>query len=1021
MQSKNSLRDFNRAKTGVLARAVAAALATSALASQVYGQQVASGDGEAVEEIVILGSQIRGARTTGALSVSVVNTDDIAATAAISGDDLFRSLPEAGDITFNGTYLGGTNSNAARGDVSTVSLRGLAQGNTLLLLNGRRSVEHPTSQTDNGTPVFGYNVNAIPVSGIERVEILKDGAAALYGSDAIAGVVNNVLRGDYEGFEATMQYGVAEADEWTANMVFGTDFAGGRGNVSLFLGTSHRDAILAKDQDYTASSDLRPLVADTSFAGNVAFDNRSTSSSWGGFQALNTTSRITSNGVPVTDAAGFFHVQPANRSGCTYVIDSDICFNSGTVTTGAKRYLRQDTSLFPGFTQLPEVDRYNAFAFVNYELNDTVELFGELGLYTAETNAKSSAGNSLGSTPIFIPASAYYNPFGPVGSPNRLPGLNIPDEGLPLQIRNYRYTDMGSRDINVENYQYRILGGLRGEAFGWSWESAVLYNEANVKDAQDHGSSSAIQQALARTTPDAYNPFTGGDINNPSLPVVRRPNPQSTIDSFMITAVRENNASLGLWDFKVSRPDLFALPGGNVGVASGIEYRRHTYKDDRDSRQDESSPYIDIVSGTLYGSDLLGHSPSPDVRGDRNVFSAYLEFDIPLVSPDMEIPLIQALDLQLAGRYEDYSDVGSVTNPKAAAAWDVIDGLRLRGSWSEGFKAPNLEVVNIPVLERLNGRLDYTQCEADLRAGRISSYSTCTRSYGVPGLRQGNPNLEPEESESFSYGVVLLPDLLPQGAGDFTLTADAWTIKQSGIVGVLDEQSAMDLDYYYRLSGGSNPNVVRDAPTPEDVAAFAGSGLSPVGEVIYINSFFDNLLPLEVSGLDFGVTWENDFDTLGRFRINLNASKLLDFFQEPSPQQQVLIDAKAAGAIPENIPVAGASNLIEQRGNPEWRGNLSATWYRGPWQVGFMALYTGAVNDPAIRDVDGNLWMIDSHQTYNLYGQFTTGSWFGAETTLRFGARNLTDEDPPLADGGYLGNLHQPQGRYVYASITQSF
>jgi outer membrane receptor for ferrienterochelin and colicin len=162
-----------------LKQAIALAVGTGLISLQGYAQDSNSSDGEMVEEIVVLGSQIRGARTTGALPVSVVGRDEIASAAALSGDDLFRTLPEAGDITFNGTYLGGTNSNAARGDVSTVSLRGLAQGNTLLLLNGRRSVVHPTSQTDNGTPVFGYNVNAIPVAGIERVEILKDGAAAL--------------------------------------------------------------------------------------------------------------------------------------------------------------------------------------------------------------------------------------------------------------------------------------------------------------------------------------------------------------------------------------------------------------------------------------------------------------------------------------------------------------------------------------------------------------------------------------------------------------------------------------------------------------------------------------------------------------------------------------------------------------------------------------------------------------------------------------------------------------------------
>jgi iron complex outermembrane receptor protein len=489
----------------------------------------------------------------------------------------------------------------------------------------------------------------------------------------------------------------------------------------------------------------------------------------------------------------------------------------------------------------------------------------------------------------------------------------------------------------------------------------------------------------------------------------------------MITAVRENNASLSLWDFKVSRADLFALPAGDVGIAGGVEYRRHDYEDNRDSRQDKSNPYVDIVSGTVYGSDLLGHSPSPDVQGDRNVVSGYLELAVPLVSPDMDIPLIESLDLQLAVRYEDYSDVGSVTNPKAALAWDVMEGLRLRGSWSEGFKAPNLEVVNIPVLERLNGRFDNYKCEADLRSGRISSFSACTQNYGVPGLRQGNPNLKPEESENYSYGIVLLPELFPQGAGDFTITADAWTIKQTGIVGVLGEQSAMDLDYLARLSGGSNVNVVRQDPSPEEILDFEGTGLDPVGEVIFVNSFFDNLLPQEVAGVDFGISWANEFADLGNLRINLRATKLLDFFQEPSPQQQILIDASTAGVLDESIIIGGASSLIKQNGNPEWRGNLSATWSLGPWQAGFMALYTGAVEQPAVTDPSGNAFIVDSHQTLNLYGQYSTNAWFDSNTSLRFGARNLTDEIPPFARGGYLGNLHQPQGRYVYASINQSF
>ncbi|MEZ5987180.1 MAG: TonB-dependent receptor plug domain-containing protein, partial [Hyphomonas sp.] len=230
------------------------ALLLGVLSQGALAQEAEEDDTAQMEKVLVVGSQIAGAKVSGALPVAVVSPDEIQATGAVSAEELFRTIPSAGDISFNGTYLGGGNSNAARGDVSTVSLRGLAQGNTLVLINGRRSVVHPTSQTDNQTPVFGYNVNAIPVQGLSRVEVLKDGAAALYGSDAVAGVVNNVLQSDFEGFNVSMQYGLAEGTnlkEFTADMLYGTDFANGKGNISLYVGGTTRDSLLRSDQEYT--------------------------------------------------------------------------------------------------------------------------------------------------------------------------------------------------------------------------------------------------------------------------------------------------------------------------------------------------------------------------------------------------------------------------------------------------------------------------------------------------------------------------------------------------------------------------------------------------------------------------------------------------------------------------------------------------------------------------------------------------------------------------------------------------
>jgi len=389
--SRKPAPDFSSVPSSVFSFSV---LSTAILLANSQLAQAQQPD-PALEEVVIVGSQIQGARITGALPVSVVSQDDIAAVNALSGDDLFRALPEAGDITFNGTYLGGTNSNAARGDVSTVSLRGLPQGNTLLLINGRRSVVHPTSQTDNQTPVFGYNVNAIPVAGLKRVEILKDGAAALYGTDAVAGVVNNVLQDDFNGLEMNVQYGSSERNEWSFNTLFGTDFDEGRGNVSMFFGTVQQDELLKKDHSYLATSDLRPRVAGTDFADVAAFNGLSAAGGWGQFKALNPDGSvlnepITSNGTAVTRADGNFQVHPVGSACAVPVVGSDtLCYDDSIASQNRDLYV--DDVKEPGFSQLPSVERYNFFSFVNYDLSENISFFGELGYYWAKTEAISSS------------------------------------------------------------------------------------------------------------------------------------------------------------------------------------------------------------------------------------------------------------------------------------------------------------------------------------------------------------------------------------------------------------------------------------------------------------------------------------------------------------------------------------------------------------------------------------------------------------------------------------------------------
>lgn len=1042
--------------TGVAWAEQGASLAVTTAAAQTANDSTPQPEGEVTEnrgeDIVVIGSQIRGAKTTGALPVNIVGESQIEAVAAVSGADLFRSIPQLGGVTFNEQVLGGGNANAARGDVSTVSLRGLGQGNTLLLINGRRTVLHPTSQAitgvvDSGVPTFGYNANTIPVGNISRVEVLRDGAAALYGSDAVAGVINNVLNSDFKGAKFDAQYGGAEGTnlrEFTVNGLVGTDFSEGRGNMSLFAGYAQKSKLYLSDQDYTASVDRRGYVEGTPFANVSAFNGTSTSTPWGTFRALATTpsanglvsflNRTLSSGTTVfTNASSQFHIQPNANTGCRIASGTPgMCYDDGN---GATEMANVDSNLrfnspatFDDLTTQPSVKRINLFANAHYDLTDNLTLFGEAGFYRGKTDATIGAPGSLANIPITVAANAYWNPLGPVGSPNRIPGLStdvVPATGLPVQITSLSYVDVGSRTVEVTNYQYRFLGGLRGSFGDWDFDSAALYTWATAADTQENFSNTLLQAAINKTTSDAYNPFNGGCIDAPSIGDCT-PNSQATIDSFMIKATRRTRTSLALADFKISNNNLIGLWADNsIGIAAGIEYRRETYRDDRSTYQGGiagvDTTYTDAVTGIFYGSDLGGASPSPDVRGKRNVKSAYAELAIPIFSPEMEVPFFRSLDFQIAGRYEDYSDVGSVAKPKIAGSWELLEGIKLRGSWSQGFRAPNLEVINTSTLDRVNSGTDYVLCEADLRAGRIANFSQCNRSISVLRRSGGNPNLKPEESTSWSFGAVFSPPL-GDGLGKVTFTVDRWRIKQKNVVGLLDYQNGLNLDYLLRAQGSSNPNVVRRAPTADDIALAQGTGLAPVGELLYVVANFENLLPVTVQGIDFGLDYILPNTSIGSFSLNVNASRLISYYVDAPQGVADVIAGRDAGVINAGVPIQGGGDVVGRDGQPRWRISATLDWTLGPVKIGAFTQFIDDVYENSVRDAQTNPFIVKGQTTVNLYAQYTFQNEGPLnDTTIQVGARNIFDKDPPFASGGYLSSVYQPQARYWYTGIKKKF
>jgi iron complex outermembrane receptor protein len=1018
------------------------ALSTLALSGAAFAQEVRAEQASDADVIVVTGTNIQGARINESLPVTVIGQSDLDAIGGVDGEDLIRSLPAQGGVQFR-TDNNTTNNNA-RGDIASINLRSIGSSGTLVLLNGRRIVNHPSTQAELSTPVTTTNVNSLPVVGIERVEVLNDGASAIYGSDAVAGVFNTILQDDVDGLYLRGRHLFATGNnlaEQTITLRAGQDFNNGRTNISVSAEYSHRNGLFASEVPLAASEDTRPFLVGTSFEDDASFNNRATQTPWGQW-TLRTTSatRVRQNGTTLTSTAGVFHIQPTGSAGCRAdTADAlsvpGICIDDGSLDADLRYDGASERSI------ISDRDRLNLFAFLNHDLNNGVRLYGEFGLYYAETQSTNEPRNGISATEISVPANYYYNPFGPVtfsdGSvnPNRLPGLtNVPVDGLPVytDAGRYRFVDVGFRDVDVVNTQWRILGGAQGDfgASGWDWDSALLYNRAEAEDTANNSISlTLLQQALSSESPNVYNIFNGGDPNNPTIGDAT-PNSRALIEPFLIDVVRKSTSELALADFRTTNGNVFNIPGGAIGVAAGGEVRYEAYDEDRDSRLDGTITFTDTVTGEVNQSDVYGTSPTPDSSGSRNVVAGFIETSIPVVSPDMNIPLVDTFDLQIAARYEHYSDFGSSgINPRVAAAWTPFAGLMLRGAYSEGFRAPNLLVVNETV-DRSNSREDSYFCEAGVRNGTFSNFAGCTGyTEGRIERRAVADDIGAEDDTNTTLGVVFEPRGL-EGPLSFlnslTVTVDRWEIERRGVVGVFGAENQISLDYLLRLQGSSNPNVVRADPNADQIDFFTTAGLTPVGEILFVRDTYDNNEDIDVDGIDYGIYYTLADTPFGDFDLKLNASNLRNYFIALSPGAEQIRAAIDSGLIANEITVSQEGDIIRQDGQPEWRVGATVTWtHPSGFGAGMRADYTSDFIDTgAGLDPNGDPFIVEEWTQVNAYVEYEIDSNGPLDNLrLRIGANNIFDEDPPLADetNGYDAAYHSIRGRQVYFDIRKIF
>ncbi len=992
-----------RARAAVTACILFLGGSTAALA-----QQASQTDGEEpeLEEIVVTGSHIKGANITGALPVSVIGAEEIEATGVDSGDDLMQFIPEQGQNFFNEAenISGGVNS--ARGDIGAFNLRSLGTGNTLVLFNGRRVVNAASFQTEevggSFVPVNTANTQTIPIYGMDRLEILKDGASALYGADAVAGVVNYVVRDDIDHLRVYLrsgQYDHVSRKTQRVALEWGDSFNGGRTRLGVLANYYARDRISAHEDERWADADFRRRVPEGSpWEGNTRFRNTSINSFYGQFD-VRASARSTGLRNVLTDSSGEFQVYPSGHEDC----DWDLGYGNCGAIDGDPIY-RHNLNETRDLSS--DLKRGNVFFFLNHEFENGMESFSELLHYMSDTHLYRHASASFSTVKLRVAANNYYNPFGPCGSPNRLPDSvlpsRVPCEGLELEIDNYRFLEY-PRIVENDGRVVRLLQGLRGSAGKWDWEGAAVWSRATKDDiTRNRVSNLLMVEALSDSTPSAYNPFSAG-VN-------------SNIERALVDVYRNNETTLAMGDFQVSTPDLFDLPWGPVGGVAGVEFRRETFEDDRDPRLDGTIVFMDFQGDTFpYVSDVVNSSPTPDNAGSRNVTSLFTE---------LQLPLMSNINVQLAARYENFSDVGSTVVPKFAIGWQVAPWMLLRGSWSEAFRAPNLITINEVIVARQNTRTDFA-CQYAANNGGDPEQDIVDCRNSTQRIAQGSKLLEPERSNNYSFGLAFQP------TEELTVTLDWWSIEKEDTIGLLGEENHTVLDLLMRLQHGgencagltANPAVVREAEVADDEAAvYRAAGICPAGLIRYIDDNYVNLDTRTLKGWDASLRYSVETG-IGDFSFTYLASFLTEFDQVPGGRAAELVAAKEAGLLPASIPVSGFADLLQKNGNQKVRQTLFLSWRRDPLRVGFSARNLGDFYQDSLTLDDGTRYWIPSVTTWNATVDY---NWDMADRgwRLRLGINNLFDKRAPLADRyfGFFADAHQgiEYGRNFYLQLRMT-
>ena len=883
-----------------LQRAIRLALGGAlGLASSVSGMgalaQERNGDDKGLETVYVTGSRI--ARSSDFENPAPVVTFD-KSDLDKSGYNNLQQLLEEQPFVGNGTFsTRGNNQDSTANGAASVSLRGLGADATLVLVNGRRVAL--SSFAESITTNF-VDINTIPVAAIERLEVLKDGASAVYGADAVAGVVNVILRRDFEGFEVSGGAGSADGyDEYNASAIWGV--SGEDSNITMIVDYFNNSTLKNVERGYFDTANQEP---------RGGFDLRSSRSFPGSFRF-----NVAGQAEPVTLADPSCPTDRTTPDGSTCVYDYG-----------------------PWNLLTPESERTGLMLLGRQGFGD-VEVFAEFAAQHNRSIAQGAPTPLDADAGLTVPVTHPNNPF-----PQAI--------GDTITVQRLRTVDVGPRQWDIESDNLRLVLGLRGQLLDrWDWEVSAQRARSESEQTGDR-SQGWVRTDFLQNEINAgrYNPF-GGTFNSPDV-----------LDSVTTSLVRQGTSELTAYDAQISG-ELFDLPGGTVAMATGVEYRDESIKDIPDDQ---------FQRGLIFGTEAVS------AQASRDNWSAFVEF---------AVPVLESLELNLAARYDDYSDFGDTTNPKISARWEPLEGLAFRASWGTGFRAPSLAQIGLgPSQESQFFRDTYYCAEQGLDPCPLLDYTI---------VFSGNPDLQPEESENFNVGVAWRPNEMWQ------MSVDYWDIKQE------DKIDEVPFGFLYQQSCDvpDSDVCVRTPPLPGDA----------LGELISINSGFVNIGEQSTNGVDVSVYFRNELMG-GELFLGLDYARMLEF-------QKVELDADGTGFVERD--------LTGEYEYPEDRFVLTGDWGFADWGVRATVNYIGAFEDAPDVDADGvldydsnNTRKVDAFTTLNLQARYTGFEGF----TLAVGVDNALDEEPPFAIGdadtdlyGYVAGLHDPRGQFFYGKLTYRF